>query len=232
MYDDHLHREAKMRRSFALVLIAMVAGSRIVSAQSLNCGTPPQLPLQSQEEEKVKGELEGKAQFFSRLVAGGNLKGAVEAERRTIYQSADGVQAAWQAAYLSYLFCSTVMSDKSVSSQEKLSAILIFRQGMCMVPQNILIKLAEFVQEGSAIQSNFMQTDDAPAIDQRYKEWAPKVEKFLTDNLGVTFTVQFSSVHGGPSMPLNHSMVGGGIWAEIQAKNTALNSIIQELRRC
>ena len=34
------------------------------SAQPLNCGTPPQLPIQSQGEEKVMGELEGKAQFF------------------------------------------------------------------------------------------------------------------------------------------------------------------------
>jgi hypothetical protein len=221
-----------MLRSFAFVLIAVLAGGRVVLAQPLNCGTPPQLPLQSQEQEKIKGELEGKAQFFSRLVAGGNLKGAVEAERRTIYQAADVLQAAWEAAYLSYLFCSTVMSDSSISSQEKLSAILVFRQGMCMVPQNLLIKLAEFVQEGSTIQSNFIQTDDAQAIDQRYKEWEPKVGKFLTDNLGVTFAVQFSSVHGGASLPVNHSMVGGGIWAEMSSKITALNSIIQELRRC
>jgi hypothetical protein len=153
--------ETKLLRSFAFILLAMVASTRVVSAQPPDCGAPPQLPVKSQEEEKVKGELEGKAQFFLRLLAGGDLKGAVEAERRTIYQSADAIQAAWQAAYLSYLFCSTVMSDNTISSQEKLSAILAFKQGMCMVPQNILIKLAEFVQEGSMIQSNFMQTNDA-----------------------------------------------------------------------
>jgi hypothetical protein len=58
------------------------------------------------------------------------------------------------------------------------------------------------------------------------------VENFLNNNLGVTFVVQFSSVQGGATVPTNHSTVGGGIWAEIQAKITALNSIIQELRRC
>jgi hypothetical protein len=219
-------------RLFALVLAALVVGGRVVSAQQLNCGAPPQLPVQSQEDEKIKGDLEGKAQFFTRLLAGGDLKGAVEAERRTIYQSANAIQAAWESAYVSYLFCSTVMSDNTLSSQEKLNAILVFRQGMCTVPQNLSIKLAELVQSGSTIQSDFIRTDDAPVISERYKEWEQNVESFLTDNLGITYTVQFSSAHGGASMPANHSMVGGGVWAEIQAKITALNSMIQEIRHC
>jgi hypothetical protein len=221
-----------MHRSFALMLVAMLAGMRVVSAEPLNCGTPPQLPVQSQEDEKIKGELLGQAQFLSRLIGGGNLKGAVEAEHHTIYQSADAIQAAWQSAYLSYLFCSTVMSDNSLSSQEKLSAIVVFRQGMCTVPQSLLVNLAEFVQEGSKIQADFLNTDDAGAIDQRYKVWESKVEKFVNDNLGVIFLVQFTSVHGGASQPVNHSMIGGAIWAEIQAKIVALNSIIQDLRHC
>jgi hypothetical protein len=167
-----------------------------------------------------------------RKIGGGDLKGAVEARHRTIYQSADAIQAAWQSAYLSYLFCSTVMSDNSMSGQEKLQSIIVFKQGMCTVPQNMLVKLAELVQEGSKIQSDFISTNDPAVIDQRYKEWEPNVEKFLNDNLGVVFLVQFTSVHGRPSMPMNHNMVGGGIWAEMQAKIIALNSIIQDLRHC
>jgi hypothetical protein len=88
MYDDQpkisFEPGTKMLRSFAFILVAMVPSICVVSAQPLNCGTPPQLPTQYQEEEKIKGELEGKAQFFLRLIGGGNLKGAVEAERHTI----------------------------------------------------------------------------------------------------------------------------------------------------
>jgi hypothetical protein len=146
---NRLMEERKVHRLSALVMVAVVAGGRVVSAQPPNCVPPPQLPVQSQEDEKIKGELEGKAQFFSRLVGDSSLKGAVEAERRTIYQSANGIQAAWESAYLTYLFCSTVMSDPSISSQGKLSAILAFKQGMCMVPQQLLITLAEFVNEGN-----------------------------------------------------------------------------------
>ena len=216
----------------ALLLVAVVTASRIATAQSVNCGVPPQRPMQSQEEEKIKGDLQGKAQFLTRLLANGNFQGAVEAERKTIYQSTSGLQAAWQAAYLSYIFCSTVVSDQSLSSQEKLNAILSFRQGMCTVPQGLLIKLAELVQGGSAIQSHFIQTDDAATIQNRYQEWDSMVEKFLSENLGVTFLVEFTTAHGDGVMPSNHSVAGGSIWAEIQAKNASLTTIIQELRRC
>jgi hypothetical protein len=130
-------------RSFALALVAVVAGARVAAGQTLDCPAPPQLPVQSQEDEKIKGELQGKAQFLTRMLANGNFQGAVEAERKTIYQSVTGLQAAWQAAYLTYLFCSTVMSDKTLSSQQKLSAIMVFKQGMCAVPQALLITLAQ-----------------------------------------------------------------------------------------
>lgn len=166
------------------------------------------------------------------MLANGNFQGAVEAERKTIYESASGLQAPWQTAYLTYLFCSTVMSDKTLSSQQKLSAIIVFRQGMCTVPQTLLITLVELVQEGSVIQSDFIGSNDLAAIKKSYAEWAPKVGSFLNDNLGVTYLVEFTTAHGVGSMPVGHNMEGGGIWAEIQAKNAALTMIIQELRRC
>jgi hypothetical protein len=223
----------KMWRSFAFALLAsIIAAARVAFAQSLECPAPPQLPVQSQEDEKIKGDLQGKAQFFIRMLANGNFQGAVEAERKTIYQSAIGLQAPWEAAYLTYLFCSTVMSDKALSSQQKLSAIIVFRQGMCTVPQSLLVTLAELVQEGNAIQSDFLQTNDPTTIKKSYAEWSSKVANFINDNLGVTYLVEFTTAHGGASMPVGHNMEGGGVWAEIQAKDAALTTIIQELRRC
>src|SRR4051794_28457088 len=66
------------------------------NAQSVDCGKPPELPLKQQETEKLKGDLEGKAQLLSRLVGTGNLKGAIETERNTIWQStSETTIAAW-----------------------------------------------------------------------------------------------------------------------------------------
>jgi len=114
-----------------LVLVALVVGNNgLVSAQPLDCGKPPELPYKSQESEKLKGELEGKAQMLSRLVGNADLKGAVETERKTLFQSADQVLVAWQANYLSYEFCASVMSDKSLSVEKRIDAWHQFQQAM------------------------------------------------------------------------------------------------------
>jgi hypothetical protein len=112
------------------LVLAVIGGSSIVSAQPLDCGKPPELPLKSQETEKLKGELEGKAQMLSRLIGNADLKGAVETERNTLFQSADQVLAAWQANYLSYVFCASVMSDKSLSVEKRIDAWRQFQQAM------------------------------------------------------------------------------------------------------
>jgi hypothetical protein len=117
-------------RLLVCLVLAVIGGSRTVSAQPLDCGKPPELPLKSQETEKLKGELEGKAQMLSRLIGNADLKGAVETERNTLFQSADQVLAAWQANYLSYVFCASVMSDKSLSVEKRIDAWRQFQQAM------------------------------------------------------------------------------------------------------
>jgi hypothetical protein len=113
-----------------LLIVALVGNSVVVSAQTLDCGKPPELPYKSQETEKLKGELEGKAQLLSRLVGKGDLKGEVETERNTVFQSADQVLAAWEANYLSYVFCASVMSDPSLSVEQRRDAWKQFQQAM------------------------------------------------------------------------------------------------------
>jgi hypothetical protein len=93
-------RASDMIRFLVFVMVALVGNSDMVSAGTLDCGKPPELPYKSQESEKLKGELEGTAQMLSRLVGNADLKGAVETERNTLFQSADQVLAAWQANYL------------------------------------------------------------------------------------------------------------------------------------
>jgi hypothetical protein len=119
-----------MIRFLVFVIVALVGNSGAVFPQSLDCGKPPELPYKSQESEKLKGELEGKAQMLSRLVGNADLKGAVETERNTIFQSADQVLAAWQSNYLSYVFCASVMSDKSLSVEKRIDAWREFQQAM------------------------------------------------------------------------------------------------------
>jgi hypothetical protein len=119
-----------MNRLLVFVMIILIGKGSVLSAQSLDCGKPPELPYKSQETEKLRGELEGKAQLLSRLIGNADLKGAVETERNTLFQSADQVLAAWQANYLSYVFCASVMSDKSLSVEKRIDAWRQFQQAM------------------------------------------------------------------------------------------------------
>lgn len=92
------------------------------------CGSPPELPMKAGETDRIKGNLEGKAQFLSRLVGDASLAGNIENERQTIYQSSDKIFAAQQDAFLLYMFCISVMGDKSLSTQDKITAIRQYKQ--------------------------------------------------------------------------------------------------------
>lgn len=82
------------------------------------CGHPPEFTGRLGESAKLKGELDGKAQFLSRLVGDVGFSGTVESERRSLYQSADKISSAQQAAYLSYMLCVIIMKDTSLDTKK------------------------------------------------------------------------------------------------------------------
>lgn len=88
-----------------------------------SCGDPPRV-----DDQTLKGDLEGKAQFLSRLVGDANLKGQIETARTDIFSKYPNAGEAHSDAYLEYMFCSFVLSDPKLTAQEKLRAILEFRQ--------------------------------------------------------------------------------------------------------
>ena len=83
-------------------------------AQTPSCGEPPRVDDQS-----LKGDLEGKAQFLSSLVGNANLKGQTEAVRTDIFSNYPKASKTRSDAYLQYMFCSFVLSDPKLSAQEK-----------------------------------------------------------------------------------------------------------------
>jgi hypothetical protein len=109
-------------RAFVLGLTVWFALCGLAQAQP-SCGEPPRV-----DDLTLKGDLEGKAQFLSKLVGEGDLKGKVEAARTDIFSKYPKAGEAHSDAYLEYMFCSFVLSDSKLSGQEKLHAILDFRQ--------------------------------------------------------------------------------------------------------
>jgi hypothetical protein len=109
----------------AVSLSTFIAARDEVHAQDSSCGPAPSLPTSLQNDESIKGQLRGQADFLSKFVGKAELNGEVEAARKQLYQSSDHFFAAQKDAYLSYLFCVLITRDNSLSTEQKLKALNI-----------------------------------------------------------------------------------------------------------
>jgi hypothetical protein len=109
-------------RACALGVTVWFALCGLAQAQP-SCGEPPRV-----DDLTLKGDLEGKAQFLSKLVGNADLKGKIEAVRTDIFSKYPNAGEAHSDAYLEYMFCSFVLSDPKLSGKEKFQAIVDFRQ--------------------------------------------------------------------------------------------------------
>ena len=110
-----------------VILFLLLPLSKSVIAQEATCGAVPALPTTLQNEESIKGELKGQADFLSKLVGKAELAGQIDAAKKQLYQSSDKFFAAQKEAYLAYLFCVLIIQDKSLNTSEKLKALDIFK---------------------------------------------------------------------------------------------------------
>jgi WD40 repeat protein len=87
-------------------------------AQTVNCGAQPkELPPDVQE--KIKGDVEGKAQLFTKLLGDAALKGTVEASKTELQQKYKDVDKAQMDRYMSWVSCQSIMQDKNLTTAEK-----------------------------------------------------------------------------------------------------------------
>ena len=124
-------RNATMAWVWAVSLALGMFGANCAQGQAkLSCGAPPELQTKAQDTEKIKGDLQGKAQLLSRFVGDASLSGKIEQEKISIYQSADTVSAAQQIAYVYYIFCSIILPDTTLSTPDKIKALTDFQDKM------------------------------------------------------------------------------------------------------
>jgi hypothetical protein len=206
-------------------------------ADEVDCGPPPAFTMAQKVDESLKGQLAGQADFLSKLVGKAELAGQVDAARTSIYQTSDQAFAAQKDAYLAYMFCKIVMQDKTLSTKDKLDAINQFRQPTPNMrrqqdPQRKakIDELANDVIEASQIGDDFLKSNDTNAIRSRYDSWYHKVYNSLSTSYGPSYVSLFVSARGNGLMPSGHSIEGGAIYSQLQAKTEALNKLIDVVR--
>jgi hypothetical protein len=128
---DKAEGEDRMIRHHALgaiTILCSIAFNSPAFSDDAVCGPAPALPTTAESSESLKGQLQGQADFLSKLVGKAELDGQIEAARRNIYQNSDGFFAAQKDAYLAFVFCSVVISDRTLSTLEKIDAIKKYRE--------------------------------------------------------------------------------------------------------
>jgi hypothetical protein len=100
----------------ALVFLAVIMFSSGLHAQ-VQCGSQPKIP--GDVEDQIKGDVEGKAQIFTKLLGDVNLKGTVESSKKEVYQKYKDLDKSQIDQYMIWVSCQNIMSDPKLSSSEK-----------------------------------------------------------------------------------------------------------------
>ena len=108
-------------------MLWLVSAAHVYAQDVSLCGPPPALSPILENDESLKGQLKGQADFLTKFVGRAELGGEVEAARKQLYQSSDGFLAAQKDAYLAYVFCVILLQDKNLDTLKKLEALQAFK---------------------------------------------------------------------------------------------------------
>jgi hypothetical protein len=100
----------------ALVFLAVILFSSGLHAQ-VQCGSQPKIP--GDVEDQIKGDVESKAQIFTKLLGDVNLKGTVESSKKEVYQKYKDLDKSQIDQYMIWVSCQNIMLDKQLSAADK-----------------------------------------------------------------------------------------------------------------
>jgi hypothetical protein len=121
-----------VRRSI-MMLFLMLWVSPVFAQQSICGGEPQGVPASVQD--KLKGDVEGKAQGLVRIIGDVQLKGAVETSRDELYQRYKDVDKYQINRYFAWVSCQNIMTDTRLTSAQKNEQWLIVYRTL-MRPDN------------------------------------------------------------------------------------------------
>jgi hypothetical protein len=105
-----------------MAVIAAALFSGPVAAQ-VNCGAQPHdVPIEVQEQ--LKGDIQGKAQMFTRLLGDAQLQGAVDSTRHELNEKHRDIDQSQLDRYMLWTTCQAILVDPKLTPQEKVEQYL------------------------------------------------------------------------------------------------------------
>lgn len=87
-------------------------------AQQISCGDRPK--IERAVEDKIKGDVEGKARILTQRIASGEFKAAVESSKTALYQDHQDVGRDEMDQYFAWIVCQAISLDSSLSTSDKI----------------------------------------------------------------------------------------------------------------
>lgn len=119
-----------MRRIAIRLVASLLFLFPSLALAQVSCGEQPK-DLPPDIEESIKGDVQGKAQLFTKLLGNAELKGAVEASKKELQQKYKNVDKAQMDRYMAWVSCQNIMQDKNLPTEKKNSLWLdLYREIM------------------------------------------------------------------------------------------------------
>ena len=96
---------------------------------------------------------------------------------------------------------------------------------------DVLKRISDFMEMGSAIQTAFIADNDSKRISSDHGTWTKAASDFLIENTGHDYASRFRNAQSSLQVPSGRSAEGGSYWAKIEGKKLALSHILSDLRR-
>jgi hypothetical protein len=203
----------------------------------ISCGDAPKdVPVNTQD--SLKGDVEGKAQLFTKLLGNANIKGTVDTSRTELYEHHQNLDQHQIDMMLMWVSCQTISADKNLSTPDKLKLWLevysaISRHSAAPVypdqrqtehQKDLAATEASPLQQArEALETNLWQGQyfcDGGVADVRLTKVSVTPDGALHGD--IRGMMQFTVVQGQPRVPTSPIAVEGDLKIETGLRRTGL----------
>jgi hypothetical protein len=97
------------------MIFALTLAFTLPAIAQVNCGDQPK-DVPPDVQQKLSGDIQGKAQLFTKLLGDAGLTGKVDASRNEVYQKYHNIDKSQIDRYMIWVSCQTINADHSLSA--------------------------------------------------------------------------------------------------------------------
>lgn len=149
-----------------------------IGVAQVNCGEQPKdLPAEIQQD--VKGEIDGKAQLFTKLLGNAELKGAVQTSRKEVYEKHQNIDKSKIDRYAIWVHCQSIMNNSALSAADKTQLWISVYRELVASPRSDVPNFGKGSRTASDTLKKFTMSMPLKSIEDSFGSptWEIEIEK-------------------------------------------------------